>query len=395
MTRLTRPLPAQTVTSGPHHHYFGYYDKSPWDATGQYLLALEVPFADRPPTPDDTATLGLVDLAAGNAFEPIAQTHAWNWQQSTMLQWLPSAADRLIIYNDRIDDQFVSVIRDVHSGKTTTLPRPIYAVSRDGKSAVTLNFARVHQTRPGYGYVGLRDPWEDDPYPDEDGIYWMDLTTGENRLIISLDQIVALAPHTQAVGAKHWFNHLLFSPDDSRFIFLHRWGAWEERHGHQMYTARLDGSDLYCVVDNLVSHFDWCNPQQILAWARQEDTGDHYYLFTDKSPEVEIVGAEVLTTDGHCSYSPNREWILTDTYPDVPGEEGYQTLILYRPEDERRVDVGQFSSIERPLEQLRCDLHPRWNRDGTQVCFDSTHEGDRQMYVVDVTEVVTPSRRDA
>jgi Tol biopolymer transport system component len=32
-------------------------------------------------------------------------------------------------------------------------------------------------------------------------------------------------------------------------------------------------------------------------------------------------------------------------------------------------------------------LHPRWNPDGTQVCFDGSHEPTRQMYVVDVGHV--------
>lgn len=34
--------------------------------------------------------------------------------------------------------------------------------------------------------------------------------------------------------------------------------------------------------------------------------------------------------------------------------------------------------------EIRCDLHPRWNREGTQVCMDSVHNGERQMYFVDV-----------
>ena len=31
-------LTAKAVTKGPKHHFFGYYDKTPWDKTGRYLL---------------------------------------------------------------------------------------------------------------------------------------------------------------------------------------------------------------------------------------------------------------------------------------------------------------------------------------------------------------------
>src|SRR5213592_3915160 len=107
----------RAVTRGPGHHSFGYYDKSPWDTTGRYLLALEAPFCDRSPGPGDVATLGVVDLAEGEQFRPFAETRAWNWQQGCMLQWLPPAADRLVIYNDRDGQRFVSVICDALSGR--------------------------------------------------------------------------------------------------------------------------------------------------------------------------------------------------------------------------------------------------------------------------------------
>jgi len=97
------------------------------------------------------------------------------------------------------------------------------------------------------------------------------------------------------------------------------------------------------------------------------------------------VGEGVLTSDGHCSYSPDGRWILTDTYPD---RERLRTLILYRPSDGSRVDIGRFFSPRELDGEIRCDLHPRWSRDGQKICFDSVHEGHRQIYVVDVSEIV-------
>jgi len=378
-------LGAVPVTSGPRYHWFGYYDKFPWDATGRYVLALEVDFMDRPPVPDDIATVGMIDLHDGSRFVPLAETRAFNWQQGTHLQWLATAPDRRIVYNTLAGDHYAAVIRDVFGGETRELPLPIYAVSRDGTRAVTLNFPRVHSTRPGYGYNHLPDLAGPD-VPADDGIWVMDLETGEHRLIVTIEQVREMTPQGSMAGARHWFNHLQWSTDDSRFVFLHRWrhgkGPWQTR----MCTAAPDGSDVFILNDHeMTSHFDWYSGEVILAWARRHGRGDHYHLFWDRSDRVEPVGVDVFPTDGHCSYSPDRKWILTDTYPDA---EHCRTLVLYRPEDDRRVDVGRFYSVPVSSDEFRCDLHPRWSRDGRQVCFDSTHEGERQMYVMDVAEVV-------
>ena len=37
----------------------------------------------------------------------------------------------------------------------------------------------------------------------------------------------------------------------------------------------------------------------------------------------------------------------------------------------------------------RCDLHTRWNRHSSKVCFDSTHEGRRAIYQIDVTPITS------
>lgn len=379
-------LSAAAVTRGPKHHFFGYYDKHQWDATGRYLLSQEVSFIDRPPEPEDDITVGMVDLRDGNRWIPLGTTKAWCWQQGTMLQWLGGAPERLVIHNDREGDHFVAVIRDVHNGHLRKLPRPIYAVGPNGKDAVSLNFARVQRTRPGYGYAGVPDRYEAENHPEEDGIFWMDLETGQNRLIVSLDQIARFKPDETMKESQHWFNHLLYSPDGARFIFLHRWRKPTGGRRTRMFTAAPDGSELHLVADHeMVSHFIWRDPRHILAWSREPETGNRFHLYTDLSEEVEVVGEGILMNDGHCSYSPDKRWILTDTYPD---KERFRTLILYHVADRRRVDIGRFFAPKALDGETRCDLHPRWSRDGKWVCIDSVHEGARQVYVIDVSPIV-------
>ena len=379
-------IEVRAVTRGPGHHFFGYYDKFPWNASGRYLLGLETDFMERPPTAADRAVIGKVDLQEDCRWIPLADTTAWNWQQGCMLQWLGMDPERKIVYNVCEGDRFAAVIQEVESGQKRMLPRPVYAVSRDGRQALSVNFARIARTRPGYGYEGLSDLWEDELHPAEDGIYWMDLESGKQRLIVSLEQIVEIRHTASMDGAKHWFNHLQFNPDGSRFLFLHRWVDGGGKRVTRLFTADADGGDICCVADHeLVSHFDWCDEKRILAWARQHGIGDYYFLFTDRSDPVEIVGRDVLTQDGHCSYSPDGRWLLTDTYPDA---ESKRTLILFRLEDGRRFDIGRFYAIPEIVGEIRCDLHPRWSRDGKQICFDSVHEGTRQIYVLDVGEIV-------
>ena len=375
---------AQGITKGPKHHFFGYYDKSPWDLSGKYLLGLEVDFMERPPAAKDKAKICLIEKGT-NKCEVIAETSAWNWQQGCMLQWLPQTEDK-VIYNDRRNKEFISIILNIKSGKEEEIPFPIYTLSHNGKKALTLNFSRLQDTRPGYGYPGIPDPFRNELTPEEDGVYSGDLEHKKKEFIISLSRLYSLNTRADMKEAKHWVNHLLFNTDDSRFTFLHRWkGKDDSGHFTRMLTSDLQGKTFLLSDEDMVSHFDWKNTEQILAWARQKKIGDRYFLFTDRSNNSEIVGEGVLTCDGHCSYSPDRRYVLTDTYPD---SKQMRTLILYRIKDGKRIEIGEFFSPPESTGEIRCDLHPRWSRDGKKICIDSTHEGNRQMYVLNVSEIV-------
>lgn len=306
-----------------------------------------------------------------------------------MLQWLPGSKTE-VIWNDRQDEMFVSHILDVFTGDKRTLPAPIYALSPDGHQAVFPDFRRLNDMRPGYGYAGIPDPNTHDLAPASVGIWRLNLQTGETELLLSFADIVDVPnPHGDWSAAKHWFNHLLVSPDGARFIFLHRWRKpGQQGFSTRMLTADQNGENLY-VVDPFggTSHFIWRDPQHVLAWAYHPSCGEKFYLYKDQSDEVRVVAPDLMTLNGHCTYLPGQRWILNDTYPHG---ERHQDLYLYDTESQQRHDLGQFYAPPAYVGEWRCDLHPRFSPNGKQVVIDSAHSGHgRQLYLIDISSVVS------
>ena len=112
-----------------HDYFFGYYDKSPWDATGRYVLCLKANDTWSSTAPKEPADLLLIDTRNDNRAEKIATTHSWNVQQGCMAQWLGPKFDKKIIYNDFRNGQFVSVVLDVFTKQERVLSMPVYSVS--------------------------------------------------------------------------------------------------------------------------------------------------------------------------------------------------------------------------------------------------------------------------
>lgn len=374
----------QPVTQGPRHHFFGYYDKSPWNASQTLMLAHEADFNDRAPDPDDQLRIGIVHLAE-NRFESLGESRAWNWQQGAMLSWHPADPERLLVHNDRRDGSLVAVIRDISGKEQRTYDRPIYTLSPDGKTAWSLNFARLATHRPGYGYAGVTDPWAEIAHPVDDGIHAIDLGTGTSKLIVTLDQLAGINPTPAMTGQHHWLNHIQASPGGTRIAFFHLWREGAKGWGVRLYVSRPDGNDLFCSLDTgRISHYDWLDEDHLLVWARRKDGDERFLLVDVRDASYQVYGEGVLTEDGHDTFSPDRRWVLNDTYPD---RHDMRTLMLVSWPEGKRIDIARaYSPKSKWWGEIRCDLHPRWSRDGRQVCIDSVHEGTRQMYAIDVSE---------
>ena len=93
-------------------YFFGYYDKSPWDGSGRYMLCMRAKDTWTEPDPFGEAEIIMIDTQDGNSFRVIAKTHTWNVQQGCMAQWLGPKYEK-IIFNDMRDGKYCAVIKNV------------------------------------------------------------------------------------------------------------------------------------------------------------------------------------------------------------------------------------------------------------------------------------------
>jgi hypothetical protein len=317
--------------------------------------------------------------------EVIAQTHSWNVQQGCMLQWLGPDYSEKIIYNDFREGQYCSVILTVSTGKEMILPMPVYSISSDGTVALTLDFSRLNSFRPGYGYINMCDSSINDRCPDTPCIWRINIDNGRAEPLFTYKSLFDLKPRANMRDAYHKVNHIMINPSGNRFMFLHRWildGVKYDR----LLTADINGDELFILLDDdMVSHCNWKDDTTIIAWANTHKHGTHYYELRDKTNELFIFAKDRLQVDGHPSYSPNGRYIITDTYPNFQRK---QKIILCDTETQQIIEVAEIYANMKYKNETRCDLHPRWKRDSTEICFDGAQGKYRQVYTLKISDIL-------
>lgn len=365
-------------------YFYGYYDKSPWDATNRYMICMKVKQAYKSVAPKELGIVGVIDTSDNNKFIEIGITHSWNVQQGCMAQWIGPDFKTRIIYNDFKDGKYCSVIYNWEIKKIEKiLPLPVYDVARDGNFALSLDFSRLHRMRPGYGYSNLKDTTKGVLCPEQTCIWKMDIPSGNISKLFKYTDMAAFEPDPTMDGAEHKVNHLMISPNCKRFMVLHRWFQKGRKHT-RLVTVNVDGTEMYNLSDDVfVSHCFWKNDDEILSFLRKKETGNHYYLMRDKTREYNMYWPE-LNTDGHCSYSPDGNLIITDTYPN---RKRLASVYICTEKDNRSRRLARVCAPFKYDNDCRCDLHPRWSRDGSKICIDSVHGGKRGLYVIPVPRI--------
>ena len=371
------------IASNKENSFFGYYNNSPMNNKGDIIFCSVKTDEVRGSCFEPVK----IYIKTNNRTEQVANSKTWNWQQGCMLQWHP-ASDETIIYNDYSSEEntYISKIQDIRTGKIKTICQPIYAVSKTGRFALSLNFDRLALMRPDYGYFNRNITWDDMPDNSNDGIWYIDLEKNESKLIITLAALSNFRPSDTMKGARHKVNHIDIAPDGMRFMFLHRWIGPAGRFMRLLTADCINGGNLfYLTGEQMVSHNCWWGSKDIISFCRMADGRNRYVHFEDLHGFVGIIGDKDFCLDGHPSVSSDGTWMLTDDYPD---KSRFSRLYLYDKKNKKKLLLGKFFQPLIYNGEKRIDLHPKWCAVGRQIAFESGHKGKRTLYILNIGNVL-------
>ncbi len=380
-------VPIRTLTPEDGHYVFGYYDLMPYSPDGRRHLAHRLPFDGRLNAKGDMAELGFLE---DGHFTPFLETDCWSFQQGAMLQYAGNG-ENTVFYNifDGEASRHRTVRHDLDTGERRLFDHASGCISRDGRFGLGINFSRIWDFRPGYGYPNLPDPYAAIPHPEEDGVFLTDFKTGSTRMLWNCRELYERFPLEGRRDTKMVVNHITFNPGGTRYLFLYR--NFKNESGRwltTLFSGDLDGN-LTLIFDEMVSHYWWEDDIHMIAYCRPTGEENGVYRVNMVTGDYENIGLGELHAlskgwDIHCSLSPDGRYLIGDDYPD---KDGFRRIFIQERATGRAATlVETYSPYPVPdCKDARCDLHARWNRDGSRISFDAVSRGRREIFEMDMT----------
>lgn len=315
------------------------------------------------------------DSASGDE-TAVARSEAFNWQMGARAIWID---DDTIAWNGFDGAKYVCNLYSL-TAKEIVRVIPMAVMDIDGRRyALGTNWQRLRSVDPDYSYSCLPELTEEQFLDyDNDGIWLYDFDADEKRLLLSITDILACKGRRLHREGRHSINHIMISPDGSRFMFIHRY-----KHDGKKFDRLMmyDFDKLTCLLDDpLQSHFCWVDNDNIMGYCGHDSrVGWHW---------VDVTSGQVTHLDELTAAHPKNghptvcgDWIVVDSYPSLSR---MQTLTAYNHKTRRMVKLAEVFHDLDHRGYNRCDLHPRLNADGTKLFFDSIYEGKRGLYWIDL-----------
>ncbi len=379
----------EQITFGPKNHLFGYIGHVgtiPWNESGRYIVALRTDFVDRMPGPDDAAEVILLDTQNDYEVRVLDTSRGWNVQQGTMFYWNPANPENQFFFNDRdpVTGKVFCVLYDIAEGRRVREYRfddtPVGngGVSFDGKHFAGINYARMARLRLVTGYPEAWDWTDGVSAPKDDGVFLVDVETGEKQLLVSFhdlaEELRRARPDIDSLPL--FINHTLWSRTGERLFFFGRANFGKPGRVNASFTIARDGTDLRQQETHIGGHPEWdAGMRMIGSIANRQAVFD-----VDSQQLVELIGDTDLFPEpgGDIALSPNLEW-LANGYK----QDGKVHYVIHNRRTNTTYRAGGYDLFGRVSGNLRCDPAPRWNRAGDTLVIPSMMEdGTRQMFIL-------------
>ncbi len=414
-------------------YWYGYYNYDPLDSNHLRLLCHRATFDAKPIVQGMTVEVGYFDIIDGG-WHSVGTSDSFNWQQGAMLQWLQGESK--IIYNCSKDGHLISRIFDMCTGETRDLCASIYGITPDGKKSITLNMERAYWCR-AYHYSSVANTTYDVDIAEDDGVYELDLESNKLKRIISINDVINMGYEPSFAKARHWLEHIMISPDGSRFCFLHRF-SYDNIYNYKtrLFIADINGSHLQMIEgwkSFKWSHFGWNSSDafSIYAYTHKDEGGNSHQeesssILTQVSWKEDVISLirkcyhtmipqhyrislnrlrkgqpnyyqyyecrdglftwcndfriKEFDIDGHPSFTHDGRYMLTDSYPD---HRGMQRLVVYDRETGKALILAKIrDALTR--KPGSCDLHPKLCHNDSFVTIDTAYDGRHHSIVFEL-----------
>jgi len=388
-------LQIQQITHGPKHHFFGYIGQSltiPWNRSERYILSLRTDFHDHMPKPYEAADIVLIDTQNNYHVIPMEKTLGWNFQQGTMFYWNPKHAESQFFFNDRDPktQQVFTVLYDIEQRcrireyRFDDVPVANGGVCPTGEFFLAINYGRLARLRPVTGYPGAADPTAEVAAPENDGIFRVDIATGQRKLLVSFRQLrdLLVNKHDRINEAEFYINHTLCNRSGELVYFFARARVGDDSMAVNVpCSIRTDGTGLR-MHEYIGGHPEWDEGSVIIgAKGRRQVLYD-----VEKRCIIGQIGTEgdFVSPGGDISLSPDAKWFVNGFSTNNRKQNQY---ILFRRSDGFSVRSKAFSRGPYQRGELRIDPAPRWNRQGNAILVPGIAADDtRQLHLVRIVE---------
>ena len=357
----------------------GYYDKTSINNKGMVLVNIPTQSTAVKPNPRFPVGIRVVDLRTRQKVNLI-DSETYTWQQGVRSQWID---DDVVVFNVLKDNKYKAL---AYSLDERIVVKEFEFPVQDAYLKdyfLSINYSRIMALRPDYGYRSLAIPSRTElECLDNDGIWYVSYNDGESKLLYTLQEIISVEPKDTFDVSLHKVNHLMIKPDGKGFIFIHRWYRGKRRFDRLMYS---DFKRMKVLADDeIVSHMCWVDDNTVFGYLRFEGKDGFYFIDinTGKFTLCDKM-TELATGDGHPTVY--GEWIAFDTYPD---KSRMQHLYLYHIKTCELFPLLELYHGLKYTGECRCDLHPRFSKDGRYVFFDTVYLGKRTLCYIDISRIV-------